>query len=95
MRIDPTSSGSIGGAHNTGQTSGVNGSHGSHGSLAPADHDQVDLSGASSLVALSAGIASPARQSKIAALTAQVQNGTYNVDPAQVASAIVNHMLRA
>ncbi|HTP88025.1 MAG TPA: flagellar biosynthesis anti-sigma factor FlgM [Bryobacteraceae bacterium] len=95
MRIDPAGGGNVSGAQNTGQTHGAGGSQASHGSQTSVERDRVDLSGASSLIALSAGIVSPARQSKIAALTAQVQNGTYNVDPAQVASAIVNHMLGA
>ena len=95
MRIDPSNGGNIGGAQNAGQSQSVNGGHAGQSSQAALERDQVDLSGASSLIALSAGTLSATRQAKISTLTAQVQNGTYSVDSAQVAHAIVNGMLRA
>ena len=95
MRIDPTSSGNIGGTQNTGHTQGAGGAQGTHGSQTVSDRDQVDLSGASNLIALSAGTVSASRQAKIDALATQVQSGRYQVNPGQVAQAIVNNMLRA
>ena len=94
MRIDPSSGGQIGGANNAGQTQNVNGGHSAHGTSSGSDRDQVDLSGASSLVALSAGIVSSSRQSRIDGLTALVQSGQYHVDAGQVASAMVDSMLQ-
>ncbi len=56
--------------------------------------DQVDLSSASSLVALAKGSISTERQARIARLTAQVQSGTYKVDPAQTSRALVQSQLQ-
>ncbi|MGA2183740.1 MAG: flagellar biosynthesis anti-sigma factor FlgM [Bryobacteraceae bacterium] len=97
MKIDPSGSGSIGGARNTAQTQTVAGTQtGQRGQTGiDRDQDQVDLSGASSLVALSAGMMSASRQARIDGLTAQVQSGQYQVDAGQVARAMVKSMLRA
>jgi flagellar biosynthesis anti-sigma factor FlgM len=95
MRIDPSGSGSIGGASNTAQPQAVNGTHNGQGAQTGTERDQVDLSGASSLVALSAGMVSASRQARIAGLTALVQSGQYHVDAGQVAGAIVDNMLQA
>jgi flagellar biosynthesis anti-sigma factor FlgM len=95
MRIDPSGSGSIGGANNTAQTQAVNGTQAGHRDQTAIDRDQVDLSGASSLVSLSAGMVSATRQARIDGLTAQVQSGQYHVDAGKVAHAMVNSMLRA
>jgi flagellar biosynthesis anti-sigma factor FlgM len=95
MRIDPSGSGSIGSAQNTQQTQTVNGPPSGQRSQTAIDQDQVDLSGASSLVALSTGMVSASRQAKINGLTVQVQSGQYRVDAGQVARAMVNSMLRA
>ncbi len=95
MRIDPSNGGQIGGASNAGQTQNTNGTQSSHNIQTGGDHDQVDLSGASNLVALSAGMVSSTRQAKIDGLTALVQSGQYKVDAGQVASAMVNSMLQA
>jgi anti-sigma28 factor (negative regulator of flagellin synthesis) len=95
MRIDPSGSGSIGGAHNTEQTQTVNGAQSGPRGQTGIDRDQVDLSGASGLVALSAGMVSAGRQERISGLTTQVQSGQYRVDAGQVARAMVNSMLQA
>jgi len=55
----------------------------------------VDLSGASNLISLSARMVSASRAAKISSLTAQVQSGSYRVDAAQVAHALVESMLGA
>ena len=95
MKIDPSGSGSIGGARNTAQTQTVAGTQTGQRGQTGIDRDQVDLSGASSLVALSAGMVSASRQARIDGLTAQVQSGQYQVDAGQVARAMVKSMLRA
>jgi flagellar biosynthesis anti-sigma factor FlgM len=95
MRIDPSVSSSITNAQNTAQTQSLNGSQTGQRGQPGTDGDQVDLSGASNLVALSTGMVPASRQAKIDQLTFQVQSGQYNVDAGQVASAIVNNMLGA
>lgn len=95
MRIDPSGSGSIGGALNTAQTQAANSTRAGQSGQTPLDRDQADLSGASNLVALSAGMVSASRQAKIDGLTAQVQSGQYQVDAGQVARAMISSMLRA
>jgi flagellar biosynthesis anti-sigma factor FlgM len=95
MRIDPSSSGNIDGAHNTAQTQTANGTQAGQTGQTGTDRDQVELSGASSLVALSAGIVSASRQARIDGLAAQMQAGQYQVDAGQVARAMVNSMLGA
>ena len=95
MRIDPTSSNSITNTQNAAQSQSANGIQPGQGSQAGGvrDADQVDLSGAVSLVSLSAGMVSASRQARIDHLTFQVQSGQYQVDAGQVAGAIVNSML--
>jgi flagellar biosynthesis anti-sigma factor FlgM len=95
MRIDPSNSGAIGGAQNAEQAQAASGTPSGQRAQNGLDQDQVDLSGASSLVALSAGMVSASRQAKINSLTVQVQSGQYNIDAGQVARAMVNSMLRA
>jgi flagellar biosynthesis anti-sigma factor FlgM len=95
MRIDPSGSNNIGGAQNTAQTQSVNGTQPGQRGRSGTDGDQVDLSGASSLVSLSTGMVSASRQARIDGLTLQVQSGQYHVDAGQVASAMVDSMLGA
>lgn len=95
MRIDPSGSNSIGNTKNTAQTQTANGTQSGQRGQTGSDGDQVDLSGASSLVSLSAGMISATREAKINGLTALVQSGQYHVDAGQVASAMVNSMLGA
>jgi len=93
MRIDPSVSTNITSAQTAAQTQAIDGSQAAQRVQQGTDGDQVDLSGASNLVALSSGLVSPARQAKIDSLAFQVQSGQYQVDAGQVASAIVNSML--
>lgn len=53
------------------------------------DTDQVNLSSASSLVALAKGAASPIKLTKLAALSAQVASGTYRPDSSEVGKALI------
>ena len=93
MRIDPSVSTGITNAQNAAKTESINSSQAAQRVQQGTDGDQVDLSGASSLVALSSGLVSAARQAKIDTLAFQVQSGQYQVDAGQIASAIVNSML--
>jgi len=95
MRIDPSSGGQIGGANGAGQTQNVNSTQSGQSAQSSVSGDQVDLSSASSLVALSAGMVSSTRQARIEGLAALVQNGQYHVDAGQLASSIVDNMLQA
>ncbi len=72
-------------AQNIGQESRVS----SASSADRAAVDQVDLSNASSLVALAKNSVSIGRQERIAALTAQVRSGTYQVDAGQTSRALI------
>jgi flagellar biosynthesis anti-sigma factor FlgM len=93
MRIDPSANNNIGNAQNAAQTQNVTGTPSGQRGQGGNDADQVDLSSASSLVSLSAGMVSASRQAKIDGLTALVQSGQYQADAGQVASAMVNSML--
>jgi flagellar biosynthesis anti-sigma factor FlgM len=95
MRIDPSGSNGVGSAQNTAPAQTVNGTQPGQRAPTGTDGDQVDLSGASNLVALSAGMVSASRRAKIDGLTAQVQSGQYRVDAGQVARSMVNSMLQA
>ena len=92
MRIDPGLNSNIQNAGNAGQTQNAEKNNADERAQAWERGDEVDLSGASNLISLSAGISSASRAAKIGSLTAQVQSGQYRVDSGQVASAIVRSM---
>jgi len=93
MRIDPGLNNGIQNADNAAQTQITDRIGSDQHAQALTNGDQVDLSGASNLVSLSAGMVSAARAAKISNLTAQVQSGQYQVDAAQLASSLVDSML--
>ncbi|MBV8832921.1 MAG: flagellar biosynthesis anti-sigma factor FlgM [Acidobacteriaceae bacterium] len=53
------------------------------------DGDQVSLSSAGSLVGVAKNLVSPGRADRIAALTAQVQSGSYSVDNVLTSRALI------
>jgi len=57
--------------------------------------DQVNLSNASSLIALAKGSTATDRASKLASLSAQVSSGTYRADASEVGKALINGYTRA
>ena len=93
MRIDNNVNSGVDGTRNTAASQPVNGSHGGAKAPGGADGDQVELSGASNLISLSAGMVSSTRQARVDSLMAQVQGGQYHVDSAQVSQALVRSML--
>jgi len=95
MRIDPSLNNGVQTAENAGHTQNIDKTAVDEREQPYAHGDEVDLSGASNLVSLSAGMISASRAAKISSLTAQVQNGQYHVDAAQVAQALVQNMLGA
>jgi len=95
MRIDPNLNNGIQNADNAGHTQNVDKTNIDEREQAYAHGDEVDLSGASNLISLSAGMVSASRAAKINSLTAQVQSGQYQVDAGQVAQALVQSMLGA
>jgi flagellar biosynthesis anti-sigma factor FlgM len=95
MRIDPSPSSGIQNAENAGHTQNVDKTNVDERGQACAQGDEVELSGASNLISLSAGMVSASRAAKISSLTAQVQSGQYRVDAGQVAHALVQSMLGA
>jgi flagellar biosynthesis anti-sigma factor FlgM len=95
MRIDPGLNNGIQNADNAGQTQNAEKTNVDERTQAWSHGDEVDLSGASNLISLSAGMVSASRAAKIGSLTAQVQSGQYRVDAGQVAHALVQSMLGA
>jgi len=93
MRIDPGLNNGIQNADNASQTQNVDKTNVDERAQTWAHGDEVDLSGASSLISLSAGMVSASRAAKISSLTAQVQSGQYRVNAGQVAGALVRSML--
>jgi len=93
MRIDPSLSNGIQNAENASQTQNADRTNIDEREQAYAHGDEVDLSGASNLISLSAGMVSASRAAKISSLTALVQSGQYHVDAGQVAQALVQSML--
>ncbi len=89
MRIENQNIGGVGGT----------GSFGSIGSIPPGTHpvdgnqdksaDTVKLSSASSLIALAKNLNSADKQSRVAALTAQVRSGSYQADLGGTSRAII------
>ena len=57
--------------------------------------DQVNLSNASSLIALAKRSTPTDRASKLASLSAQVSSGTYRADASEVGKALINGYTRA
>jgi flagellar biosynthesis anti-sigma factor FlgM len=57
--------------------------------------DQVNLSSASSLIALAKNSIPTDRASKLASLSAQVSSGTYRADASEVGKALINGYTRA
>ena len=57
--------------------------------------DQVNLSNASSLIALAKGSTPADRASKLASLSAQVSSGTYRADASEVGKALIKGYTRA
>lgn len=57
--------------------------------------DQVNLSNASSLIALAKGSTPTDRASKLASLSAQVSSGTYRTNSSDVGKALINGYTRA
>jgi len=95
MRIDPGLNNGIQNADSASQTQNVERTNVDERAQSWARGDEVDLSGASNLISLSAGMVSASRAAKISSLTTQVQSGQYRVDAGQVASAMVRSMLGA
>jgi anti-sigma28 factor (negative regulator of flagellin synthesis) len=57
--------------------------------------DKVNLSNASSLIALAKGSTPSDRATKIASLSAQVSSGTYRADASEVGKALINGYTKA
>ena len=90
MRIENGNLAGVGNSGSTGSTSAI-GSH--HRVTADTDgdgiSDSVQLSGASSLVALARQVNAADRQSRIGALAVQVQAGKYQVSAQDVSDSIL------
>jgi anti-sigma28 factor (negative regulator of flagellin synthesis) len=57
--------------------------------------DRVNLSNASSLIALAKGFTPTDRATKLASLSAQVSSGTYRADASEVGKALINGYTKA
>lgn len=95
MRVDNKQLDTVGSAANAGAAQKV-GSQGRQLSTTSTgvSSDQASLSSASNLVALARNATSTARQSKIDALTKQVQGGNYQGSTAQAGKAMVQELLQ-
>lgn len=91
MRIDDNTAVNVYKTGSSGATSGVDFTSRGENINGPegAGSDQVDLSGATNLVALARQAASPERQARVSGVIAQVQAGQYQVDPPLVGQALV------
>ncbi len=89
MRIENQNLTGVAGSGNSGAIRPTD-SHSAH-TVAGQDKsdDTVNLSSASSLIALSKTLNSSDKQSRIAQLTAQVQSGTYQPDLASASRALI------
>jgi flagellar biosynthesis anti-sigma factor FlgM len=56
--------------------------------------DQIETGAQSQLQSLASAVNDPVRSSRVEALRAQVQSGTYAVDPTALAGSIVDSLLR-
>jgi anti-sigma28 factor (negative regulator of flagellin synthesis) len=93
MRVENGNIGGVGGGGSFGSVSSIGA--GARGQSIEADEssaDSVKLSGASGLVALAKSLGSSDRQSRIDALSAQLNSGSYQVNPQEVSRAVLKQM---
>lgn len=93
MRVENGNIGGIGGGSSFGSVGSIGAGTRSHSiETDESSSDSVKLSGASGLVALAKSLNSSDRQSRIDALAAQVNSGSYQVNPKEVSRAVLKQM---